>query len=211
MKILIIATLISSMAFAAAATCDVHSGSSSVDQLVTLANNNLSVTREITGDTDEEFLPKMVINYLCTTMNNANASSADSLDKFMKALESMTTKMKIEIDDYNEYTFSNVHKFVCKNKSIIQMREKNSLLKYAIDSANYKFIRSAIFIKKDGKNICNPYIDFNRKEIIEGQEETLIDFIDKLLNEDGMDAAHDFNTIKNIKLELTGCSEKQSA
>ncbi|PRX09723.1 hypothetical protein, partial [Nonlabens ulvanivorans] len=156
------------------------------------------------------FIPDMVIKYLCTTMNNANASSRSSLEAFMTAFQSMLDKMEIKVDDLNKYTFENIDKLICTNKDTVKMRKTNTILKHAIDTANYKFIREAIFIKVDGKNVCNPYIDFNRVEIIDGEEETLIQFIDKLLNEDGMDAAHDFNTIRDIENQIQGCINAQN-
>lgn len=157
----------------------------------------------------DSFIPKMVIKYLCTTMDNANESSSSSLEAFMTAFQSMLNRMEIKVDDINKYTFENIDKLICQNTSIIQIREFNTLLKYAIDSANYKFIREAIFIKVNGRNVCNPYIDFNRVEIIDGEEETLLQFIDKLLNKAGMEDFHDFNTIRNIKMRFEGCRNNQ--
>jgi hypothetical protein len=158
----------------------------------------------------DDFLPQMVINYLCTTINNANRSDADPFEKFIEALESMTTRMKIKVENYNKYAFENLDKLVCENHDTVKMRKFNTILKHAIDSRNYDFIRGAIIIEVNGRNVCNPYIDFTRKELIGGEEETLIQFIDKLLNKNGMDASHNFDAIRDIKLEVEGCIIKQN-
>ena len=81
----------------------------------------------------------------------------------------------------------------------IQIPKYNTILKYALDTENYDFLRSAIFKKVDGKKVCNPLIDCTRVEIIEREVETLIDFFEKVIEYPGSSAVHDLNAVKDIR------------
>ena len=171
----------------------------------------LNWEQNMLSNQQDDFIPKKHISYLCRAMDSANASRKNPFEEFMKMLQRLMDKLGLKADDLNKYAFENIDKLVCENEDTIKMRKFNTILKYAIDSKNYDFIRGAIIIKNEnGKNVCNPYIDFNRVEIIDGQEETLIQFIDKLLNDERMSAVHDFGTIRDIKLEVEGCLIKQN-
>jgi hypothetical protein len=140
----------------------------------------------------------------------ANSSRKDPYTHFMKVIGMVIKKRNLKIENPTKFAFDNLPKLICKNSDSIRMRDENTILKYALDSRNYDFIRSAILLKENGRNVCNPYIDFNRIEIIDGEEETLIQFIDKLLNEDGMGATHDFDAIRDIRNDIKGCIKKQN-
>jgi hypothetical protein len=158
----------------------------------------------------EPALTEFDIAYLCRAINMANGSGRDPYKYFMKVIDMVIKKRNLKVEDKTKFAFSNLSKFICTNTDTIRMRDTNTILKYAVDSANYDFIRSAIFLKENGKNVCNPYIDFNRVEIIDGEEETLIQFIDKLLTNSRMKGFHDFGAIRNIKMRIQGCIKRQS-
>ena len=153
----------------------------------------------------EPILTEFDVAYLCRAINMANSSRKDPYTHFMKVIGMVIKKRNLKIENPTKFAFDNLKRLVCTNTDTIRMRDTNTILKYALDSANYDFIRSAILLKENGRNVCNPYIDFNRIEIIDGEEETLIQFIDKLLNDSRMGGFHYFHAIKDIRGLITGC------
>jgi hypothetical protein len=154
-----------------------------------------------------DFLEEKFIRFLCTTINLANRSRQDPYEEFMKVLKILIDKLGLKIKNPTKFAFENLDKLVCENNDTSKIRKTSTILKYAIDTGNYDFIRGPLFIKVNGKKVCNPYIDWNRKDIIDGEEETLIQFIDKMLNYGGFADFHDFGTIRNIRMRVSACAE----
>lgn len=131
----------------------------------------------------------------------------------MKVIDLIIKKHNLTIENPTKFAFDNLDKLICNNNDTLRMQDSNTILKYAIDTGNHDFIRSAIFIKKDGKNICNPYIDFKHRSPMDvtdptSEKESLVEFIDKLLNEPGMGDFHDFGSIRHIRGLVRGCIKK---
>ena len=169
-------------------------------------------TEKLTGVSNDEFISERYVKMLCSMVYKANLSTEAPYEIFLKSLAKIVKAKNVDIGAMSlpEFAFNNINKLVCENKDLIKVRKHNTILKYALDSKNYKFLRRAIFVKKDGKNICNPAIDFKRIEIIDGQEETLLDFFDKVLNHADSSAFHDLGAVRNIKYKIEACVQSQN-
>lgn len=172
------------------------------------ATKTLTTTNKMASENDD-FLEKKFISYICTKVDIAKGSRDDPYQKMIDILEIVTTRLKMNIkkEDLAKYAFDHIDKLVCKNTDSIKVRKYNTILKHALDSKNYRFLRSAIFTTVDGKKICNPLIDFTRVEIIDGEQESLLDFFDKVLHHPDSSAVQDLDTVRDIKNKLERCVE----
>lgn len=169
-----------------------------------LSSLTFSQNKNITIDKKNP-LPEKYVKKLCYKTKFARKRAENSYLAFKKELESTLKELNIEYENVELFLSDNLSLIKCECKDAIKMRKYNSVFKWAIDSRDYDFVMNAIFVKKDGKNICNPNIDFSQSEMINGKNETIVDFIDKLLNDSRMQGFHDFETIENLKMRIEGC------
>lgn len=139
-------------------------------------------------------------------ISSALTKGQSSYKAFKDTLEYVLKDEGIAYENVEKYASDNIDKITCPNRKGVKMRDSSSIFKFAIDTGDYNFVRSSLFHKDaNGKNICNPYLDFSKAEIINGNEETFLDFINNLLSDSGKTAVHDFTAIKDIKLDIRGC------
>ena len=178
-----------------------------------LTNNDFIIKNskltQFKTEQDDVSFTKIELLKICYKISSAKASGENPYDAFLNTLKTILKQKNFtDFQNIEEFASDNFEKLKCKNRNSIRMREVSSIFKYAIDSRNYELVKNAIFIKVDGKNVCNPNIDFNKSEIVNGKEETLLDFIDLLLNKSGMEDFYGFDNIKNIKMRIKGCLNK---
>jgi len=156
-------------------------------------------------------IPKRHHRRVCGDIHRAFRNAQEPLDAYLKSLQIIIDRvdLKVKKNDFLNFAYKHFALITCENKDGVKMRKFNTILKYTIDTKNYDFIRNVLFIKENGKNVCNPYIDFTRKEIIEGEEESLRNFIDKILNEEGMSAVYDFATIRSLRDLIIHCEKNK--
>lgn len=140
----------------------------------------------------------------------AKRGGRSSWNRFTELFEEAMTKNDISYKNNLEFLSLYQNHLYIKNRDAIKMRLWSTLFKFAIDSRDYNLLKSALFTKDNkGHNKCNS-IDWWNYEIINQKPETLNVFMLKILNEDGMNAVHDFGAIKNLLIRLSGCSQSIS-
>lgn len=103
-----------------------------------------------------------------------------------------------ETPNYKEIIakFWNEHsdKFICLYTSMHTPNTPQHLAKRALDLGihNYYFNRYLFRFK-------NPKIDFNEIEIVNGEEETIIDYIDKILAREKDNTNYELDSVKNLR------------
>ena len=152
------------------------------------------------------------INYIFIKLDNAGDSAVDPYFRLLETIRRICNRFKIPVENFNQFVFLDYYdKFIGENKSTIKVRKYNTILKWALDTRNYRFLRGAIFIKEyRGKKVCNPYIDFTRIEIVDGEQESLLDFFDKVINHVGSTAVHDLGAVKDIGKDICACAYFQT-
>ena len=134
----------------------------------------------IVNDKDDLVITKLDMLRICSKMLEAKNSGGSSYEAFLKSFEELLKKKNYtDYKSVEKLASDNLEKLKCKNRSTVKMRGYSSLFKYAIDVTDYDFIRDALFVRRRDRNICNTNINFAQTEIIDGQEETIIQFIDK--------------------------------
>ena len=173
--------------------------------LTLILGHTLSAQERKSRNNDTIFFTEVVNKRLCKCIDMANSSSKDPFKEFIKTLKKFVEIKKVQVENFTEYALTNLDKIVCLNTGTIKIRESNTIIKYAMDTANYDFVMEILYIKKDGENICNPFIDFTHEEVIDdkGTKESLLAFIQKQLADERMSERH--SAIKDIKNLLEGC------
>lgn len=175
------------------------------NMLLELTDNGINAPDLIEGDLNMLF-KKVNHVRICRKIDSARVMSESSYKAFKDTLEYVLKDEGISYQNIEKYASDNIDKITCPNRNNTKMRETSSIFKFSIDTGDYQFVRDAIFVEdENGKNHCNPNLNFFKAEIINGKEENLLDFINSLLATKEMGMVHDFVAIKNIKLELRGC------
>ena len=183
-----------------------------VEQLNFLTQASTSLTTENDDENDKpEFIDEKMVKFVCRGISIAKSSAEDSYKMMIDTIGKIVKRDKLNVKNIPKYAFDNIDKLICENTDTIKLREHNTVLKHALDTANYDFLRNAIFVKKDGKNICNPYIDFTRVENIDGEDESLLDFFDKVIDHVDSRATHDLPTVKDIREDVKACIRYRDA
>ena len=159
-------------------------------------------------DRVEKYLSKRSVMRICSKISAARDAGEDSYEALIKYIKEYADKEEISYESEEELVSKHFMKIQCFNTDSLKMRQKASVFKYSIEKRDYNFVKDALLIRNDdGERICNQDIDFSQTEIIDGKEESLINFIDKILKEDGMGMVHDFPGLKTLKEHLKGCIE----
>lgn len=175
------------------------------NMLLDLTENGKHAPDAIEGDLNMLF-KKVNHVRICRKIDSARTMGESSYEAFKNTLEYVLKDEGIAYENVEKFASDNLDKITCPNRKGVKMKEVSSVFKFAIDTGDYNFVRSSLFHKdENGKNICNPYLDFSKAEIINGNEETFLDFINNLLADSATTAVHDFTAIKDIKLDIRGC------
>lgn len=140
-------------------------------------------------------------------------------------------QLQINANEYG-YKFENVEVFLSDhinklrlfNLNSIKMRKFESIFKYMVDNGILGALRDGSLLVDDSQEwrmdgsikvnkppnerSCNNNFDWWTYEIINGQQETLYDFINKMLNLD-FGAVQNFPSLRGINQTVLGCMERQ--
>lgn len=165
-------------------------------------STNFSFSQEKDGFINKVTQNNMNVPKLSVLLRGCVQSTRHNDDFYISTLNCFKEK----IDKYNERSNLNVNygdnfeKWFLQYQSLFKIktysvvaREEFSFLKYAFfNNKGYDLLFGAIMIsdknlnnfqsrtqkseKGEEENMCNPYIDYNEFEIVEGKKETLLDF-----------------------------------
>lgn len=160
----------------------------------------------------EKYLSKLAMFDICADVNSARNGGRDTYKELVKYIQEYADEEGIAYKEPEELISKHFMRIQCRNTDSLKIREKASLFKYSIEKRDYKLLRSALLVRNDkGERVCNPDIDFSQTETIDGKEESLFDFINKILKRDGMSAVHDFPGLKTLRLDLKRCVKEANA
>lgn len=160
------------------------------------------------------FLTRRNLLLMCFSMSRARGKGKSSYLALLNETKELADKQGLlefeEDEKLVKFISDYASQIKCKNRNFVKMREVSSIFKYAVDTADYNFIRDALIYKdpKTQEVICNPYIDFAQTEKIDGKDESLLDFIDKLLADRSNTMVHDFDSVIQVRDLLKLCTSK---
>jgi hypothetical protein len=133
----------------------------------------------IINNIEGEFVDNELGNFVCATYYSSLNSTNPTEDFDMKILEKLG-------EDKNSPNRKNIvgkflnenHKnLICGEDSDARLRSNEPLLKRAIGRGEYGLINNLMFFEDDYKYNLNHY------EIVDGKKETILDYIEKILND----------------------------
>jgi hypothetical protein len=130
-------------------------------------------------------LASKICSYGYSTWGNSNGT-----DEFERAIlrevgsDLNDPERKKKVSDYlNKHS----HILICDDDGVEGIREREQLLKRSVSSGLYRYLQELA--------MDNQYsVDFNKYEIINGEKETLLDFIYLIIND--VDLAEDYDILE---------------
>lgn len=149
---------------------------------------------------------------VCEELEELSDIDEDKVEKVRK--EILTTLGKSQgirmfsgemIDVFNE----NLNYFRCEKSSNVKVKNEKSLFKFAIDLERYDFLADLVHKMACGEGIDMKKLNINHYDIIDGEKETLLDYIDFILENPKPVSLYNLDSLHKIKKDLTLCGAKK--
>lgn len=129
---------------------------------------------------------------LCQKMYDSTKFTDDPTKKLLDAIIEVMGKGE-DISDRKAFisNFVNTNIIICNKNSLFLIRDNEPFLKRSVSSGNTHFIRE--IGDEDGYNI-----NFNAIEIVDGIEETLLDYLYKIIESPNLRTRYDNDGIEDL-------------
>jgi hypothetical protein len=163
--------------------------------------SNFSFAQTVEEKTSEKLNINSDNNDLASKICGASYLSWGSSNPVISLEMTILDEIGVEIDDplrsqkISEFFNKNHDRLICGDDSLQKFRKREHFFKRAIAIQAYDYF--------DHLAESDDYsINMNAYEIIDGKKETLIDYVDKILNDPAKRALYNIDGLKNLRITL---------
>ena len=171
------------------------------------SKNNFLLNHKVSLFTDDQIQETELASFVCGTYMNS-LSNEDPIKYFDQAI---LKRLKFDINHpdrkkiVGKFLNDNHDILICERNMSGDLRESESLIKRGIGRGEYGLINNLMFFEEDYNYNLNHY------EIVNGKKETILDYIEKILNSPDLLSKYDADGLKVLHNDLIEYEAKRGS
>ncbi|MCT4641582.1 MAG: hypothetical protein N4A33_04740 [Bacteriovoracaceae bacterium] len=184
------------------------------EDTVNFASSAMKITENLNLDPAPNNLSKNLIMKMCMKLA-LSIGSKDTVEvtrqQVLEILGKDTNSSEPTVDSYEVVNFFNTHldKIVCTDTKHNPIRSKVSYFKYNIQIGNYAFVEKYLY-KTGCTDDASKKLDLNAYDMIDEKKETIVDYLDLIIEDENNHVQYDIKRLKEIRSGLVHCGAKKA-